>query len=161
MNNKDISLKNLIEAMDWEADFASTYYWVAGNDFVTMDNEVQRWVEDDLDINDAPEWMHKKIQEVKLIKEGYLIDYIPLPDKLHVNEYDMMKRFLNRVHDIECARQLDDVIGIRGTYRKFKALAKDLGLTDQWLGFRNAWYKDIAIEWCEEHHLSYVDDTVR
>lgn len=161
MNSKPLSLKHLIEAMDWEADFASTFYWVSGHDFITIDNEVQRWLEDKLDSDDAPEWMQKQIHHAKAIEEGYLKDYFPLPDMFEINDYSMMKRFLNRVNDIDSARQLDDAIGGRGNFRKFKALAKDLGLMDQWVGFRNAWYKDIAIGWCEKHHLSYSDDTVR
>ncbi len=159
MNNKPLSLKHLIEAMNWEADFASTFFWVAENDFITIDNEVQSWVEDKLDSKDAPEWMQKQIQHAKVINESYLIDYFPLPDKFDMNEHSMMKRFLNRVNDVDSARQLDDVIGGRGNFRKFKALAEDLGLIDQWVGFRTVWYKDIAIGWCEKHHLSYEDDT--
>ena len=161
MNNKPLSLKHLTEAMDWEADFASTFYWVSGNDFITIDHEVQSWVKDALDSKDAPEWMQKKIQQAKVIEESYLKDYFPLPGKFDVNEYDMMKRFLNRVYDLDSARRLDDVIRSRGSLRRFKDLATELGLIDQWHGFKNELYKEVAIGWCEKYHLSYINDTIR
>ena len=156
MKNGPVNLRKLIEAMDNEGDFASTFYWIVGNEFITIDREAHRWVKDALDIKDAPDWMKNQLHHAKAIEENYSSDYYAIPNRFDIDENAMMKRFLNRVYDIDSAHRLEAVSG-KGNIRKYKALLVELNLIDHWYGFKNTWYKEIAIGWCDKYKLPYSD----
>ncbi|MEH7302773.1 UPF0158 family protein [Neobacillus drentensis] len=45
----------------------------------------------------------------------------------------------------------------KGAFRRFKDNIIDLGLEDQWYSYRSKCYKEIAIEWCRENNIEFID----
>ncbi|GFH41994.1 hypothetical protein Hs30E_05450 [Lactococcus hodotermopsidis] len=43
----------------------------------------------------------------------------------------------------------------RGAFRHFKDKVNLLGIEEKWYAFRDQAYREIAIQWCKENHLSY------
>ena len=41
----------------------------------------------------------------------------------------------------------------------FRSVTDHLGLRDAWFSARRAYYREIAVEWCEGNHVPFADDT--
>jgi L-methionine (R)-S-oxide reductase len=85
-------------------------------------------------------------------------DYLQLPSQDDIHEYDIMADFCDSVKNPQHSSQLKRAIKGSGAFRRFKDLVNDLGIEQQWYRFRNAAFKDIAVEWCEDNQLDYLDD---
>lgn len=160
MKDKGLSLKALINNMHAESDFSKTFYKKSTKEFITIDDDIRRWVDDSLAVKDAPEWMQESIQEAKEIEEGFSEDYYALPDRYEINQKRIMQGFTQGMSDYDQAMELVDAIASRDPFRRFKQLASDFGVIYEWYAFMEHKYKDIAIRWCDQHHLPYIDDVV-
>ncbi len=69
-----------------------------------------------------------------------------LPERQDINEYGMMEDFADEHNSSELFEAIDG----RGAFRRFKAAIRRLGLEQEWYQFRDAQYKRVALEWCEE-----------
>lgn len=69
-----------------------------------------------------------------------------LPSRRDIDEYGMMADFADRHHPSE----LHSAISGRGAFRRFKDAVRRMGLEQEWYQFRNAEYKRVAQEWCED-----------
>lgn len=159
MKDQVVSLKKLLDHMHSESDFSRTFYRKSSNEFITISDDIKRWVDDGLDVKDAPEWMQANIQQAIDIDKSYSEDYRAVPDQGDINPYDMMRRFSQRVNNYDEAMALLEAIDSRGAFRKFKALVTEFGLRDSWQGFKDIAYKEVAVEWCKRYGLPYKDDT--
>ena len=63
-----------------------------------------------------------------------------------IDEYGMMADFADRHHPSE----LHSAISGRGAFRRFKDVVRRMGLEQEWYQFRDAEYKRVAQEWCED-----------
>ena len=69
-----------------------------------------------------------------------------LPDLRDINEYHMMENFADQ-HE---SADLNRAIRGRGAFRRFRSTVRRIGLEQVWFQFRDAEYKRIAKEWCED-----------
>lgn len=84
--------------------------------------------------------------------------YIALPSKFDIiNEYSMMERFALSVDD-EISDYLQTAIKGRGAFRQFNDGVSRFGIEEDWYEFRDEKYKELAIDWCEDNNIRYVDD---
>jgi GAF domain-containing protein len=84
--------------------------------------------------------------------------YLSLPSKFDIHEYAIMERFCLAQEDQKVSNRLCQAIQGSGAFRRFKVNIHELGIADQWYQYRQASFKEIAIEWCESHGLPYTDD---
>ena len=85
-------------------------------------------------------------------------DYISLPDDFDINEYRMMQKFIRGITDDNIARTLSISIDGNGAFRRFKEHLYHLGIQDEWFAYRDNEYKQIAIDWCKENNINYIED---
>ena len=78
-----------------------------------------------------------------------------LPERREINEFRMMEDFA----DAQNAPALYDAIGGRGTFQRFKSAIRRMGLEQAWYSFRDAQYRRIAQEWCEECGIELEAET--
>lgn len=78
-----------------------------------------------------------------------------LPGRRDINEYGMMSAFADRHHPSE----LHSALSGRGAFRRFKDAVRRMGLEQEWYRFRDAEYKRVAIEWCEDCGVILSDST--
>lgn len=69
-----------------------------------------------------------------------------LPDLRDINEYHMTEDFADQ-HE---SADLNRAIRGRGAFRRFRSAVCRIGLEQAWFQFRDAEYKRIAKEWCED-----------
>ena len=91
------------------------------------------------------------------IREGFIEDYIPLPNQYDIDEYRIMEAFIYQLPSGENQDILDRAIRGRGAFRRFKDKLYDLGLEQQWYKYRDDAYERIAREWCALHKIDVVE----
>jgi hypothetical protein len=85
-------------------------------------------------------------------------DYLKLPSKFDIDEYEIMERFCLSVSDEKISGVLLGKIRGSGAFRRFKDTIYRYGIEEDWFRFRDEAYKEIAISWLESHGFAYIDD---
>lgn len=84
---------------------------------------------------------------------------IMLPTRYEINEYEMMEEFIEtKSNNTLLYNQLCIAINGPGAFRRFKDTCINFDIIDKWYKFRDAKYRELAIEWCNEHNIKYKED---
>ena len=83
-------------------------------------------------------------------------EYIGLPTKFYIDEYNMMEEFIETIEDERLYNQLYIAINGSGAFRRFKDTCINYDIIDDWYKFRDEKYKELAIEWCEDNNIKYI-----
>ena len=83
--------------------------------------------------------------------------FFRLPTKFEIHEYNIMEEFIQTLKG-EDADKLEQVIQGRGAFRRFKDMVNRRGITKQWYDFQADYYRNLAIAWCQEHGIEYVEN---
>lgn len=94
---------------------------------------------------------------IEEIEEGWIEDYIPLPDQYEIHEYSMMEDFVYEHTTGKVQEHLEHAMQGRGAFRRFKDKLYDLDLEKKWYKFRDEAYEKIAREWCEKYKIDIVE----
>lgn len=94
---------------------------------------------------------------IEEIEDGWIEDYIPLPDQYQIHEYSMMEDFVYEHTTGKAQEQLEHAMQGRGAFRRFKDKLYDLDLEKQWYKFRDEAYEKVAREWCEKYKIDIVE----
>ena len=94
---------------------------------------------------------------IEEIEDGWIEDYIPLPDQYQIHEYSMMEDFVYEHTTGIAQEQLEHAMQGRGAFRRFKDKLYDLDLERKWYKFRDKAYEKVAREWCEKHKIDVVE----
>jgi Uncharacterised protein family (UPF0158) len=124
-----------------------------------MDNEFEDELED---INDdigseVPDLETQFYQEVKKVL-AFDPDYLKLPIKFEIDEYEIMERFCLSIPDGKVSDVLLGKIRGSGAFRRFKDTIYEYGMEKDWFKYRDEAYKEIAIAWLESNGIAYSDD---
>ena len=109
------------------------------------------------DVEDEPEWQRDAIRNAITVLESD--DYLTLPGKREIDDYDMMDDFCASLADDRLRDRLLDMIRGSGAFRRFKNAIHGYDIADDWYRFRDAALKEIAIAWLKENQIAYADDT--
>jgi Uncharacterised protein family (UPF0158) len=83
--------------------------------------------------------------------DGTLVAVEPLPSSV---EYDWMAEFADAVPDVRLRRVLQEALGGRRPFRRFKdVLAGHPGERERWFGFHDARLRDFMREWLADHGI--------
>jgi hypothetical protein len=106
---------------------------------------------------ELPEWQ----REVLMVKKDILQNrenYVELPSKVEINEYRIMEDFCHSVEDRGISEKLSDAIKGRGAFRRFKDNIVRLGIEARWYKYKDEALKRMAIEWCKDNNIDYIDE---
>jgi hypothetical protein len=115
-----------------------------------------RAVEDKKPIDYLPEWEQEN-RRIAIDVVDNSENYIELPTKYEVNEYEIMEGFCLIVSDHHKQDSLLRAISGKGAFKRFKDKILDFGIEDQWYSYRDERFKQIAIEWCQDNNISYIE----
>jgi hypothetical protein len=105
--------------------------------------------EDDEDAEDGHE-------EWKMAKRIAFVDrVVKLPTNFEVHEWDIMEEFSESVRRERIREELLDAIHGPGAFRSFKSAIQRYNIEQDWYAFRSEALRQIAIDWCEEHHVTW------
>jgi hypothetical protein len=88
-------------------------------------------------------------------------DYLKLPSKFDIDEYEIMERFSLSFSDEKISDVLLSKIRGSGAFRRFKDTIYHYGIEEDWFRFKDEAYKEIAVSWLESHGFAYADDMNR
>lgn len=70
--------------------------------------------------------------------------------------YSVMEEFIWTLKN-EKSNKMENAIQGRGIFWRFKDMIYQIGISQQWYGFQAEYYRKLAIEWCKEHNLEYIE----
>ena len=138
-------LSLIIEGMD-RANVNETYY--------LNENNGRVWVSTDMGIF--------YIDNNEELSDEYLYNdsSISLPGQYEINEYKIIKDFIETIKDNQMKNQLLIVIQGTGAFRRFKDSCINYGIINDWYKFKNNAYYELAKEWCLWNNIDYEDDVI-
>ena len=96
----------------------------------------------------------RDVENVMLLDD----DYLRLPSKFDIDEYEIMERFSLSVSDEKTSEVRLRKIRGSGAFRRFKDTIYHYGIKEDWFRFKDEAYKEIAVSWLETHGFAYADD---
>jgi hypothetical protein len=150
-----VSLKDIVDELEVLMDESTAYLNRQTGEVITVTHEDMRWVEgeEDLDLDEFPDWQREWLTKVQEILKSE--DYMALPTKFDIHEYEIMKRFCLSIEEDMLRDDLLDAIQGSGAFRRFKNMIYRRGMENTWYRLRRAALKEIAIEWLTEHGIVY------
>jgi uncharacterized protein (DUF433 family) len=88
-----VKLSDIIEAIEFQMDESSAYLNIKTGEVVTVTQEDFKAAENQESLDEYPDWQQESIQTAREILE-HEEDFIVLPTKYDVHEYQIMERFL-------------------------------------------------------------------
>lgn len=158
VNVKPVKLKDIVDEMEMQMDDYRKYFNKETGTIITVSTEelsIAEESEEDDDFSEYPDWQQDSIKDALdvIVNED---NYIELPDKWEINEYDIMENFCDSVKNGRVGNALYSAIKGRGAFRRFKDAIIRFGIEDEWYGFREDALKEIAVKWCEDNEIICV-----
>lgn len=155
--NASVKLKELIDEMQSQMDEWTSYFNKKTGEIVSISDEEFRAAEDD----DEDEESFYDIDNDRVKTAMEILedsdDYVKLPSKFDIHEYDIMERFCLSVKNDKDRKFLLIAIKGPGAFRRFKDMVRELGIEEDWYRFKDEEYKVKAIEWCNENGIRYAE----
>ena len=146
-----LKISKLVEEMDLQMEEYMTVVNVKTSEIVYIDLEEVRVLED-------KEEDELSKDQMLLLDIYYGEGYVRIPSDYEIHEYNMMSNFVSGMDNDMINQRLSQAISGRGAFRRFKDTAIQLDVIDEWYKFRDNAYKEIAIDFCKENTLEYIDD---
>ena len=83
--------------------------------------------------------------------------FLRFPTKYDIHEYSIMENFVYSLPDGTVRQELANAICGRGAFRRFKNGIRYHRLEQQWYDYRDQAYREIAIRWCRDEGLEYIE----
>jgi len=151
-----VSLRDFVDEMDTFSNEHHSYLNKTTGELITIANDDIAVVESGDDYSDDPEWQQEVYKNTEKVLSSE--DYLKLPDKFEIHEYEIMERFCLSIPDEKISDVLLGKIRGSGAFRRFKDTIFRYGIEKEWFKFRDEAYKEIAISWLERKGLAYSDD---
>lgn len=170
--NVPVSLRDLVDELQILPDEGAAYLnKVTGKiimvteDLVAMaemDSELEEDLEEEIDTDgvEDPDLETQYLEEVKRILASDA-DYLELPSRFDIHEYEIMERFCLTIPDGKVSDVLLQKIRGSGAFRRFKDTIYQYGIEKDWFRYRDEAYKEIAVAWLESRDIAYSDDMDR
>ena len=152
MSNK-ISLKSIVEEMDSQSDTMSAFLNKNNKGIIFISEDEFSMAEDEVDIEELPEWLQEQIILAGEILYGN--NWIPLPSRFEIHEYNIMEQFCLSIKDEKISNIMYDSIKGRGAFKKFKDNIQKYNIEENWYKFKEIALRQIAVSWCERNNIDY------
>lgn len=152
--NPPVKLSEIIEAIDLQSDEMASYFNTKTRRIITISDEEIVAAEEGDSLDDYPEWQQDNIRIARDFIENE-DDYLALPTKYDVNEYQIMEKFVLSLKDRKASELLYSLIKGKGAFRRFKDAMQKLQLSDEWYAYRDAALRQVAVDWCESNQVQF------
>jgi hypothetical protein len=142
-------LDDLIDALEEQSDTLFPFLDRETGEVVMMSDESLSLAEADPEkIELLPDWQQEEAKVAVLIETSDR--YLALPDRLDVNEWNIMNQFSQEVKREDIRFKLLRAVQGNHAFRRFKDVIADHNMWDEWNRFRREAFAEILREWCEE-----------
>jgi hypothetical protein len=112
-----VSLHQVVDELSSVVDEYSVYPNIRTGEFVGVGWDDMLAAESEEELDRYPEWQRQVILEAKEILGT--TDYVALPSKFDIHEWEIMRNFCLSVEDPETSEDLLDAIHGSGAFRRF------------------------------------------
>ncbi len=151
-----IALRKVVDEIDALMDESTAYLNRQTGELYTLQHEDAELGEDDVDVEDLPDWQRDQIPVIRDILGSE--DWLPLPTKFDIHEWAIMDEFSRSIDDPELRDELQNAIRGAGAFRYFKDTIHRRGIHEHWYRYRTAALDRIVIDWLDEHEIVYTCD---
>ena len=149
-----VLLKDIVDALEMQFDESSSFLDLDTGQVETVSRDLLNEAEEPGEEEpDLPEWQKSEWDVVKRIVSTDR--FVKLPTKFDIHEWSIMEEFSYSVDSRPIQTDLVYALHGRGAFRHFKDTARRHGIEQDWFKFRDEALREIAIEWCEEHQISW------
>jgi hypothetical protein len=150
-----VRLNDIVEALEMPFDEHLSFLDLDTGRVETVSRELLLEAEesDDDDEPDIPAWQRPEWETAKRI--AYSDRFQRLPTKFDIHEWNIMQEFSSSVKSERIREELLEAIRGAGAFRNFRANIGRYRLESAWLQFHTESLRQIAIDWCEEHHVAW------
>ena len=133
-----VKLSKIIEGLEMVDDISDCYY-NPENDEIFLSNigEYEDLSEDEID---------------ELFEKSII-----LPTQYEINEYQIIVDFIETIDNEKIKEELQRAIQGKGAFRRFKDYCFQANIIQDWYKYKEQKYKEIAIKWCLDNELQYID----
>jgi hypothetical protein len=149
-----VLLRNIVNEMDVMSDAFHAYLNKVTGELVTITDEEIEAIENEDDWSEYPGWQRESLATAKKILDS--TDYLRLPSKFEIDEYEIMERFCYAIEDPKLSSKLIIQIKGSGAFRRFKDAIRYYGIEDEWYRYRDQALEEIAIAWLESHEIPFT-----
>jgi hypothetical protein len=149
-----VKLEAVLEALQMTTDTNSHHLDKRTGEIVMLTDEEWDAAEADAFISQYPDWQRDLILKAREIQQSD--HFVALPDKLEINNYEIMERFCQAYPNQRISAALSGCIRGKGAFRRFGSAVADFGIQDEWYRFELNALKEIAVEWLEEHAIPFT-----
>jgi hypothetical protein len=160
-----VKLAYAVEQLSMASDGIAVYLNKRTGEFVTLSSDDILGFEDEDDfaaaedpdepdsLEDEPEWLKEEHRIRREVLNSD--DYLALPDKFDIHDWQIMQDFCGSVEDARLREQLLGLIRGRGAFGRFNAAIRSLGIEQAWHQFHDRALEQIAIEWLELYEIPF------
>lgn len=152
-----VKLKEIIEAVELQSDEIGAYLNRVTGEIVTISEEEFDAVENQDPLENYPEWEQDNIKIAREILDNEE-NFLNLPTKHDIHEYQIMERFCLSVKDREVSEELYRAIKGKKAFGRFKEILQRCRVADEWYKYREEAIKRIAIDWCKLNHIEFEEE---
>src|SRR5258705_8423847 len=156
-----VKLADVVEHLSLVSDDVAVYLNKQTGEFVVLTPDDDLGFEDEDDFAEAessedPDWLKEQdeeFQEERKLRRDILNsgDYVPLPDKFDIHEWQIMDDFCRSLRNVRVGDELGELIRGRGAFGRFHSALERFGIENDWYGFRDAVFSEIAVLWLDEN----------
>jgi hypothetical protein len=145
-------LDDLIDALEEQSDSLLPFLDRETGEVVMVSDEALSLAETEPEAIDLlPDWQQEEAKVAVLIETTDR--YLALPDRVDVNEWDIMNEFSRQVKQEDIRSKLLRAVQGNHAFRRFKDVIADHNMWDEWNPFRREAFAEILREWCEENDI--------
>ncbi len=104
-----------------------------------------------------PVWTGETDKELDSLLEAEPNRFLRFPTKFEIHEYKIIADFVKALPEGKIQKELFCAIRSKGAFRRFKNLIRYFGIEQLWYDYQENAYREIAIRWCKEHDLKYIE----
>lgn len=138
-----IDLEQVLDAMELASYTAESYFDTHNGQVIHLDSRTM-----------DPDEFESACEALEIEPPGR---YLRLPAKFEIHEYRLMQNFVYSMPPGAVQDDLAEAITGPGAMARFKDGVRFHGVEHDWYYFRERAYRQMAIQWCEEHNLAYAE----
>jgi hypothetical protein len=154
--NNPVKLQSIIEELEMQFEESRTFLNIETGEIILVTSEELRAAEEEEPFDHLPDWQEEDRKVAIDVIENFE-NYKELPTKYEVNEYEIMEDYCITISDQVKRDALLKAIKGKRAFRRFKDKIIDFDIEEQWYSFRDERYKEIAIEWCQDNNVNYIE----
>ncbi len=149
-----VLLKDIVDALEMQFDEASSFLDLETGRIETVSSDLLSKADESAGKEpDLPDWQRQEWEVVKLIVSTDRFQQ--LPTTFDVHEWLIMQNFSHSVASDSIRLDLLNAIHGAGAFRHFKEALRRHHIESAWFKFRAEALRQIALDWCDEHHIRW------